>query len=93
MIKKQHVEGQDKGEILIYTLSTCIWCKKTKEYLKDMGVAYDYIEVDSLNEKEADAIEKEISRWNPKGSFPTLVLKGEKCIIGFDETARQEELR
>ena len=92
MVETKHVAGKDKGEILIYTLSTCIWCKKTKALLKEMGIAYDYIDVDMLDEKEADAIEKEISKWNPKGSFPTLVLKGRKCIVGYDEAALQKEL-
>ena len=28
-----HVDGQDKGKVMLYALSTCVWCKKTKKLL------------------------------------------------------------
>jgi glutaredoxin-like protein NrdH len=31
----------------------------------------------------------EVEKWNPKGSFPTLVIRNEKGIVGF----REEEIR
>ena len=46
MVKKEHVEGENKGKILLYALSTCGWCRKTRQLLDDLGVAYDYIYVD-----------------------------------------------
>ena len=48
----EHVTGKDKGKIMLYALSTCIWCKKTKEFLSSVGVAYDYIYVDLLKGEE-----------------------------------------
>src|SRR5512139_2692142 len=44
----EHVEGNDKGKITLYALSTCIWCKKTKDLLSDLGAKYDYAYVDLL---------------------------------------------
>jgi len=26
-----HVDGKNKGKIMLYALSTCVWCKKTKQ--------------------------------------------------------------
>ena len=33
----------------MYALSTCIWCKKTKQMLKDLGVDYTFEDVDNLS--------------------------------------------
>jgi len=33
-----HVDGKKAGHIVIYALSTCPWCKKTKKLLDDLGV-------------------------------------------------------
>ena len=33
-----HVAGKKAGKIMLYTLSTCIWCQKTKKLLADLGV-------------------------------------------------------
>ena len=81
----KHVVGRDKGKIVLYALSTCVWCKKTKRFLSDHGVAYDYIDVDLLGEKEKEKAKHEITRWNPRCSFPTLVINDNSCIVGYDE--------
>ncbi|NCC06011.1 MAG: glutaredoxin family protein, partial [Proteobacteria bacterium] len=42
--------------ITLYALSTCIHCKKTKEYLDDCGAKYDCIFVDKLEGDERKQI-------------------------------------
>jgi len=79
-----HVDGDEKGQVLLYALSTCHWCRKTKDYLNEMGVAYDYIDVDALEGAEKEETKDEVKKWNPKCSFPTLVINNE-CIVGFDQ--------
>jgi glutaredoxin-like protein NrdH len=88
----KHVEGIRKGDIRLYTLSTCVWCKKTKRLLNELGVEYHYIDVDLLNETEKDEVKKEIKRWNPACSFPTLVIDDKRCIIGFRDDEIKEAL-
>jgi hypothetical protein len=34
----------------------------------------------------------EVERWNPKGSFPTLVIRDRQCIVGFQEKEIREAL-
>lgn len=92
MEKFQHVPGQDQGKVLLYTLSTCIWCRKTKNLLSMLGVAYDYCDVDQLEGDVQTETEAEIMKWNPKVSFPTMVIHDQKCIVGFDETKIRGEL-
>jgi len=93
MIKIEHVDGEDKGKILLYAISTCIWCRKTKELLKSLGVAYDYIFVDLLDGEDKDKTIEDIKKWNPRCSFPTLVINNKKCITGFKEDEIKEALK
>ncbi len=85
-----HIDGTDKGKLLIYTLSTCIWCKKTKAFLDSLGVSYDYVEVDVLSSEEKESTLTEIKRFNPQCSFPTLVVNDKECIIGYNESKIKE---
>lgn len=86
------VNGVNRGHILLYALSTCVWCKKTKRLLGELGVEYYYIDVDLLAGEEKTEIENDLSRWNPRRSFPTIVINNEKTVIGFDEDEIREAL-
>ena len=90
MIEVEHVNGENKGKIMLYALSTCGWCRKTKELLDELGVEYDYIYVDQLEGAEKDDTIDEVKKWNPRCSFPTLVIDDEKCITGFKEDEIRE---
>ncbi|MCJ7496995.1 MAG: glutaredoxin family protein [candidate division Zixibacteria bacterium] len=83
-MKMMHVNGKNKGHIVLYTLSTCGWCKKTKRLLNEMEVEYYYNDVDLLEGKSKEKTLEEISRWNPACTFPTLVIDN-KCIVGYQE--------
>jgi glutaredoxin-like protein NrdH len=87
-----HVNGNDKGAIMLYTLSTCIWCRKTKALLAELGVAYDYVDVDLLGGSDRAQAESEIGRWNPQCSFPTMVIGNQSCIVGYDESKIRQTL-
>jgi glutaredoxin len=80
-----NVEGTVKGQVTLYALSTCGWCKKTKGLLNELGVAYSYTDVDTLTGAEREGVMDEVRKWNPACSFPTLVINGSSCIVGFQE--------
>ena len=84
MAERIHVEGTDKGDILVYGLSTCVWCKRAKSFFEAQGIAYDYIFVDLLESDERNKVLDEIAKWNPKVSFPTIVIN-DSCVVGFKE--------
>jgi glutaredoxin len=90
--KGNHVSGVDRGKVKMYGLSTCVWCKKTKKLLTDLGVEFDYVFVDRLEgDEEKEAVE-EVRRFNPSTSFPTTVINDEKVIVGFKEKEIREAL-
>ena len=80
-----HVDGRRNGKIVIYALSTCMWCRMTKALLKEIGVAYSYVDVDTLERREQEQVKAEIRRWNPSGSYPTIVIDDREAISGYDE--------
>ena len=92
-MKIEHVEGKKAGKLMLYALSTCIWCKKTKQLLTDLGVEYDYTFVDLLQGAEKDDTMKIVEKWNPECSFPTLVVNDSQCIVGFKEKEIKEALK
>lgn len=87
-----HVKGEDKGSVVLFALSTCGWCRKTKNLLGDLGVEYYYVDVDLLKGEKKEKVMEEVEHWNPRGSFPTLVIKDETCVVGFDEGKIKEAL-
>lgn len=89
----EHVSGKDAGKIMLYALSTCGWCQKTRSLLSSMGVAYDFIYVDQLQGKDREDTINQVRKWNPASSFPTIVINESKCIVGFDEANIRKELK
>ncbi len=81
----KHITGKNSGHVMFYGLSTCGWCAKTKKLLDELGVEYYFKYVDQLGEEEKEKTLKEIWKWNPSGSFPTLVIDNSKCIVGYQE--------
>jgi glutaredoxin-like protein NrdH len=79
-----HVEGKKTKKILMYTLSTCIWCKKTKAFFNELGISYDFVDLDLLDEEEKSKIKKELKKWNSSESFPTIIIDNKKCIKGYE---------
>ena len=67
--------------------------KKTKALLKELGVAYDFIDIDMLSgEKENEAL-WELGKFNRNGNFPTMVINDDKCIVGYKEDEIREALQ
>ena len=84
-----HVPGKDAGDIMLYALSTCIWCAKTKQLLDNLGVAYDFEYIDHLQGEARSQALQNMAKWNSGNSFPTLVINGKTSIVGF----REDEIR
>lgn len=77
--------------IVVYSLSTCPWCKKTKQFLDDKKVEYDCIEVDLISgDEQKNAVEK-VKELTGKTSFPVVVIN-EVVIQGFKQDEIEEAL-
>jgi glutaredoxin-like protein NrdH len=88
----QHIQGKKAGNVMIYALSTCPWCKKAKKLLDDMGVEYSFIDVDLAVGAEKEETIKTVRKLNPGLSFPTIVID-DKPIVGYDEAKIKDSLK
>ncbi|OHE59922.1 MAG: hypothetical protein A2Z47_03305 [Thermodesulfovibrio sp. RBG_19FT_COMBO_42_12] len=74
----------------LYGLSTCPTCKRVKNLLDELNIKYELIEVDLLDSGEQWLTSKEVRRYNPAVTYPTLVI--EEVITEPDEEAIKEAL-
>jgi glutaredoxin len=77
--------------VKMFTLSTCSHCKATKKFFDDCEVRYEFTDVDLLDTEERTAILEDVRKWNPRCSFPTIII-GDKVIVGFREDEIKEAL-
>ena len=70
-------------KVFLYTLSTCGWCKKTKELLKEKGITYEYIDVDVLKAEERKAAVKDLHKRNAPLGFPIIIIDNKELISGY----------
>jgi glutaredoxin-like protein NrdH len=89
----KHVPGKKVGDIKIYALSTCPWCKKTKDLLDSLGIEYSFEDVDLLSGEEREKTVAIVKKWNPNLSFPVLVIDDSRCIVGFKESEIKQALK
>lgn len=80
------------GKVVLYALSTCPWCKKTKALLDQLGVTYSYEDVDLLAGKASKEVIRELEKWGNSGSFPFIIINDQVTILGFDEEKILKEL-
>lgn len=77
------VDGKDVGDIRVFALSTCVWCKKVKKYFDDNNIAYSFVDVDLLSGAKRDEVMEMLQKHNPNGGFPITVLNDEEAILGY----------
>jgi glutaredoxin-like protein NrdH len=82
----------NKHKVLMYTLSTCAWCKKTKKFLKDNNIEYEYVDVDLSNDDDHEKIRNDILRRGGPISYPTIIIDDRKLITGYSEDEIKEAL-
>ena len=78
-------------EVKIFSLSTCSHCKATKKFIDGCTIKYEFVDVDLLQGDERKAIIEDVKKFNPRCSFPTIII-GEKVIVGFKEKEIKEAL-
>jgi glutaredoxin len=70
-----------KKPILIYGLSTCPWCRKTKALFTKSGVPFEYVDYDLADEPTQAKIMTELDAAGANG-FP-FVKVGSDIVLGY----------
>ncbi len=86
-VEFQHEDGTDTGkEILVLALSTCAFCKRAMSFLRNQGLAYEYVFLDQIDPDLKRKVKDELrSRYESLPIFPVLVYNREKALSGFTE--------
>ena len=87
------VEGKNrKHKVLLYAISTCGWCKRAKQNLKDLKVEHEYIDIDLCNIQDKEAIRKDILSRGGILAYPTIIIDDEILLTGPSREKLREVL-
>jgi glutaredoxin-like protein NrdH len=87
------VQGKkNEHKVVVYALSTCVWCKMTKQFLKDNDIEFEYIDVDLCEPEEKEQIHQQIQSKGGSLNYPTTVVDDKKVITGFRKDKLKEAL-
>lgn len=81
----------EQEPVKVYSLSTCSHCRAAKKFLGECTIKYEFVDVDQLQGEERRAIIEDVKKFNPRCSFPTIII-GDKVIVGFKEKEIKEAL-
>lgn len=68
----------------LYALSTCFHCQRTKKWLNEHQIAYDYVDVDLAEEEKKKRLIQEVQTMTGSTQFPVLKV-GKQHTVGFNE--------
>jgi glutaredoxin-like YruB-family protein len=74
------------SKVLLFSTSTCSWCRRAKRYLKERGVAFREINI----ERDADAARDVVRKTGQRG-VPVIKI-GSRWIVGFDKEQIEKAL-
>jgi glutaredoxin-like protein NrdH len=83
---------KNNHKVTLYALSTCVWCRMTKQYLKDNDVEYEYVDVDLLDEGEKSKVHQTILDKGGNLSYPTTIVDDKTVITGYRKDQLKEAL-
>ena len=79
--------------VVFYGLSTCGWCRRTKQWLDEHEIEYHLIYMDQLQGEEKEKHMKRMKQFVERQSFPLLVINdGERVIQGYHTDEFEEVL-
>jgi len=79
-------------KVTLYALSTCVWCKMTKQFLTDNGVEFAFVDVDLLEGDDREEVHKAILSKGATLSYPTVIIDDKTVITGFKKDQLKEVL-
>ena len=88
----KHVPGKKGPYIMLYALSTCPWCQKTKELLANLSVDYYWIDLNTLDQANTTQVLGALKACGQVNSVPIILINGDTCIVGFQEEKIREVL-
>jgi glutaredoxin-like protein NrdH len=83
---------KNNHKVTLYALSTCVWCKMTKQFLKDNEIEFEFVDVDMLEDNDKRQAHVAITSKGGVLSYPTVIVDDKILITGFQKNKLQEAL-
>ena len=77
---------------VMYALTTCQHCKNTLRFLNEKGVEPVVIYLDEFNGSRRSDLMEKVRTYNPRGTFPVVIVPGGKVVVGYRKQLLQEAL-
>jgi glutaredoxin len=92
-MKIEKVPGTNqKNKVFLYALSTCAWCRMTKQFLKDNDIEFEYVDVDQCSDLDLEKIKNDILSKGGHLSYPIIIVNDKTLINGFRKDKIKETL-
>jgi uncharacterized membrane protein YdjX (TVP38/TMEM64 family)/glutaredoxin len=78
-------------KVFLYTLSTCPWCHKAKQFFKKKQIPFDYVDYDLQPEQEQEKIMEKMLKLTGERVFPVVVI-GSQVVMGYDPEKYSEAM-
>ena len=81
-----------KHKVLLYTLSTCGWCKLAKKFCRDNDIEFEYIDIDLCSQEDREKVRQDVLRRGGRITYPTVIIDDDILISGFHKDRMTEVL-
>lgn len=82
----EEVAGSIKDhDLVLFAISTCPHCRNARNFLDNNDIAYRFVYLDLLKGDEQREVLSKAEQYNPRRSFPTLVIDDDQVLVGFTE--------
>lgn len=80
-------EGENNpGEIKMYAISTCAFCRKAIRFLKENSICFSYVYMDELDREVKHQVKVELrEKFKKEIGYPFVVIDDEQIIVGYTE--------
>ena len=77
----------------LYALSTCVWCRRTREWLEQRAVPHEVTYVDLAGGEELARAQRRVLEFVSNLSFPVLIIDdGRSVLQGYQPDRFEDEL-
>ena len=84
----------NKGDIKVFALSTCAFCKKALNYLREKSITFSFIYIDELAPEIKQKVKNDLrEKYKKEVAFPFLILNDTIVIVGFKENEYKKHLQ
>ena len=78
---------------IMYALTTCLHCKNTKKFLEENHYDVTVIHLDDYCDAQRAELMEKVRKYNPRGTFPVVLMPNGKVIVGFRKTLLEEAMK